>query len=198
MKHAASTQRKQGGFFPSGWGLLKFPWHWPQRFFPSLCSSVSARLALGDLGSFIPSLTQLKPLLILPRVPRAVETPLWRSVLPTEEPPDGSVGTGAIRSPPALWLLWGGPNEHLKSVFPRDAQAFCLSPLAYAVLPSPTPKPPGDLQLPGGLDRQPPYPQGPPASVGCQLPGKRRRAGRRWLAVLQEGLDPQVVSCPCA
>lgn len=39
--------------------------------FPSLCSSASARLALGDLGSFIPSLTQCKPLVILPLAPRA-------------------------------------------------------------------------------------------------------------------------------
>lgn len=29
-KHA---EKERGGFFPSGWGLLKFPWHWPQNFF---------------------------------------------------------------------------------------------------------------------------------------------------------------------
>lgn len=88
------------------------------------------------------------------------------------------MGTGAVRSSPALWPPSGGPNEHPKSVFPGDAQAFRLPPLAYAVFPLPCPKPPGDLGVLGGLDQQPPYPQGPPASVGCQLPGEEEEESR--------------------
>lgn len=96
MKHAASTQRERGEvwfvvfFFPSGWGTPYIPLALATEFFPSLCSSVSARLALGDLGSFIPSLNQRKLLLILPLVPRAVaNVTLAVSAAHTEEaPPD--------------------------------------------------------------------------------------------------------------
>lgn len=131
--HSKHAEKERGEvwfglfFFRVGGELLKFPWHWPQSFFPSLCSSVSARLALGDLGSFIPSLSQRKLLFILPLVSRAVaNTTLAVSAAHAEgAPPDPPGWLGGDRTPPALWPPWGGPKEHAKSAFPRDAQAFC-------------------------------------------------------------------------
>lgn len=120
--------------------------------FPSLCSSASARLALGDLGSFIPSLTQCKPLVILPLAPRAA---LLFRALPT---PPQHPRVSQESTPGPCWP------------FPPP------SPLAVP----PSPKLSGDLGLLGEPHQQPPRPQGPPAPARCQLPGRRRRrAGRR-------------------
>lgn len=139
--------------------------------FLSLCSSASARLALGDLGSFIPSLTQCKPLVILPLAPRAallfraLPTPPqhpWVSQESTPGPCWPFSPPPLLQCPPAQSCreIWGSWVSHTGST---------------------------------------PHPQGPPAPARCQLPGRRRRrAGRKATVVLmlRGGLGGSGRSCP--
>lgn len=108
---------------------------------------------------------------------------------------------------PAWVALWGpvssGAPQHCglhqvaqmstqSQQFPAKLRNFACPQL---LMQCPPPLPKGDVGLQGGLEQQPLHPQGPPACVGCQLPGRRRRrAGRRWLVVLQEGLGAPVVA----
>lgn len=92
---------------------------------------------------------------------------------------DGSVGTSSVTSPPAPWPLLGGPNEHPKSVLPRDARAFCQLPLAYAVPPSPAQS---HLEIGAPTWAGPAAPLSPGSPCICGMPAPREEESQEEVA----------------
>lgn len=137
-----------------------------------------SRLALGNLGSFIPSLTQHKLLLILPLLPRAVKSTPVATVLPSEEPPLDQpgwlCGDQCHQVPPSTVASIRLPNERPKSAIPSHAQEFCLSPVAYAVPLSPAQRRCGATRWAGAA-----APVSPGPSCICGRPAPREEEESR-------------------